>query len=208
MTTGTSLGEWIVHMYVQEKITNAIRGLVPIHHDDSTDLLAHCETFRRKSITQSLKSDPSNVISYGVASVYTPAEHRGKGYARQLLQLLHYIIAPHASLPPFPTSWGTKPVIGPMDAAFSVLYSGIGEKYYTNCRQGEGPSGRAGWIRQPITARTWDITRNAPEAIDQTEWEWRSWTEMGDLETLASQEIKRAVAKSGKKNTFAVLPEW
>lgn len=177
-------------------------------HADSTDLLAHCETFQRKSITRSLQSRSKDVVSYGVASVYTPAEHRGRGYARQLLQLLHYIIAPHTSLPPFPATWGIKPSIGPMDAAFSVLYSGIGEKYYTNCRQGEGPSSKAGWIRQPITTRTWDITSSPSEPGDQTGWEWRDWSDLGDLETLAAVEVKRAVVESREGSSFAVLPEW
>jgi hypothetical protein len=147
------------------------------------------------------------VFSYGIASVYTPASHRGKSYARQLLQLVHYLIAPETSLPPFPATWGPKPDFGPMDAAFSILFSGIGDKYYASCKQGEGASSKAGWIRQPITARTWDVSAESPYTGSQEGWKWLGPDDLEGLEAQTAETMKVDL-ESAEGKSFAVLPSW
>jgi hypothetical protein len=155
--------------------------------------------------------ETKEVISYGIASVYTPAHQRGKGYARQILQLVHYLIAPSNLLPPFPETWGPKPDIGPMNADFSILFSGIGEKYYATCRQGEGQSSKAGWIRQPITSRTWDISQYKSGTGLQDRWEWLGPDQLEVLESEGEAAMRDEIAgsRTGAAGTsFMVLPSW
>lgn len=150
------------------------------------------------------------VISYGIASVYTPANHRSKGYARHILQLVHYLIARESLLPVYPETWGPKPDIGPMDADFSVLYSGIGDKYYATCRQGDGPSSKPGWIRLPLTARTWDVS-NAQTATSQEGWQWLGLNDLSGLEEEAAQNLRADFdrdTQGDEASSFAILPSW
>jgi len=188
-------------------VTDEFRGLVPRIIPGTTDLLAHCETFRRLSVIKDDGGQVREVVSYGIASVYTPDAHRGKSYARQLLQLIHYIIAPEAQLPPFPSLWGPKPDFGPKDAQFSILFSGIGDKYYASCRQGEGESSKAGWIRQPITSRTWDVTSDNAGITSEEGWKWLGQDDLSHLEQQTAERMKQDLAGEGQPS-FAVLPSW
>lgn len=151
------------------------------------------------------------VISYGIASVYTPAQQRGKGYARHILQLIHYLIAPGDLLPPFPDAWGPKPDIGPMDGQFSILFSGIGDKYYATCKQGDGHAAKDGWIRQPVTSRTWDVSSYSVGSLDQKGWEWLGADKLKDLEDEAGDQMKKDISEQHMeidKHSFLVLPSW
>lgn len=153
-------------------------------------------------------ADTRDVISYGIASVYTPTLHRGKGFARTILQLVHYLIAPGSLLPSFPAKWGPKPTIGPMDGDFSVLYSGIGDKYYATCRQGEGVTSKEGWIRQPVTTRTWDVAGVDCPTPDEAGWLWLGADELGDLEEKAAFSVKKRMDTKEDACNFAILPNW
>jgi hypothetical protein len=100
-----------------------------------------------------------------------------------------------------------------MDAEFSILFSGIGDKYYASCRQGEGAESKPGWIRQPITARTWDVSEvsSSSDDVNQDGWKWLNADELESLETEAADDLRRSL--SGKdvddqQSTFLVLPEW
>jgi hypothetical protein len=186
------------------------RALVPRADPETLDLLSHCETFRRQAIIKTDGSMAEETTSYGIASVYTPATHRGKGYARHILQLVHYLIAPNSLLPAFPDAWGAEPEIGPKDARLSILFSGIGEKYYATCRQGEGPQSKPGWIRQPITSRTWDVSTLPSPSIDQAGWRWPGLDELSEVETVAAAQMKKKAAEGEATSgcSFIVLPTW
>ncbi|WWD22246.1 hypothetical protein CI109_106737 [Kwoniella shandongensis] len=186
-------------------------ALVRKDDPESTDMLAHCETFKRKSIAKEPGSDQiKEVFSYGIASVFTPPSNRGKGYARTLLKLLHYVIAPPSLLPPFPNHWGTPPDIpGFKDAAFSVLYSGVGDRYYATCRRGDGESSEAGWIRHKVTLRTWKVPAIQGEESGQEGWEWLGPDSLGSLEASTEQEmIKGLDSRASDRYQFAILPSW
>ncbi|WOO77968.1 uncharacterized protein LOC62_01G001520 [Vanrija pseudolonga] len=111
-------------------------------------------------------STPRKGTCYGVAAVYTRPEHRKKGYARHMCQLLHYVLADSKNLPPFPTAWGAPPDAKEPAADFSVLFSGVGRDFYANCTIGNE---RPGWVYQPIVARTWTVSTAEPANLDGVE---------------------------------------
>ena len=106
---------------------------------------------------------PEEVIAYGIASVFCPPENRKKGYASHMMRLLHHVLSPVDSLPPFPQEWGAPPSRPPGiggDAQFSVLYSDVGD-FYKHC--GPTPS-MAGWhIHTPVST----IWKLKPEDLNQ-----------------------------------------
>ncbi|KAJ3274545.1 hypothetical protein HDU76_010707, partial [Blyttiomyces sp. JEL0837] len=74
------------------------RGWVLVPEDDieTTDILSSCESYSRPGtiITRPSSSDSKPTVTHGtiysIASVYTPTQHRRKGYANTLLtKLLH-----------------------------------------------------------------------------------------------------------------------
>lgn len=153
------------------------------------------------------RSDPVDCTSYGISCVYTNAAHRGNGYARHMLRLLHYILAPPSTLPPFPSAWGAPPVIPPgmQDAAFSVLYSGVGEEFYAKCTKGES---EPGWIREKLAVRQWNIEPSIKEG-DEEGWTWMRRADLPAWEKEGARRIRRDLATVGDrdKTRFAILPD-
>jgi hypothetical protein len=93
-------------------------------------------------------------VAYGIASVFTPERHRGKGYAHHLMRLLHFVLIKHDLLPEFPrAAWGEPPEVpeGLGKGIASALFSDVGE-FYRRCNPGVGNehSDRAWIIQNPI----------------------------------------------------------
>ncbi|GAM82206.1 hypothetical protein ANO11243_001850 [Dothideomycetidae sp. 11243] len=80
--------------------------------DGSREQLCACETLRKRALVATPTAGVTESLCYGVASVYCPAKNRGKGYPTRMIAEL----------------------AGHLDregkAAFSVLYSDIGKKFY------------------------------------------------------------------------------
>ncbi|ORX37923.1 hypothetical protein BD324DRAFT_623842 [Kockovaella imperatae] len=190
-------------------------ALVPRSETSTLDLLSHVETWRRKSlIKRPGQTAPEEVVSYGIAYVYTPEKHQGHGYGRHLLQLLHYILAPLPTLPSFPTTWGDQPSLeGFNDAAFSFLFSGVGDKFYASCRRGEGDDSLVGWVPIPLTNRHWDLSKVAQEAqetheADQTGWKWLTVEDLTAVEEEAIEDMKLELGKdTSDRIQLAISPE-
>ena len=136
-------------------------------------------------------------MGYGIASVFTPPGNRRKGFARHMMGLLHWVLAPHASLPSFPPNWGKPPpeVVGLNNAAFSALYSDIGDFYLH-----AGPDGSSdGWVIRDPMSTIWSVPEEPLEAVADVKWLdedelhdlWVSDTEMifNDLKTSDSNKI-------------------
>lgn len=102
-----------------------------------------------------------DVIGYGIASVFTPPSNRGKGYARHMMRLLHWVLAPRDLLPNFPENWGIPPPIHPGcgDGLFSALYSDIGDQFYRNAGPDEMTDG---WIVRDPKGTIWDVAKDLP----------------------------------------------
>lgn len=76
-------------------------------------LLAGCESFRKKAIVAK-DGQIKDVITHGVGSVFSPPEHRGKGYAGRMMQEVGKKLR----------TWQTSEKT---DCLFSILYSDIGK---------------------------------------------------------------------------------
>ncbi|KAI4635820.1 uncharacterized protein J4E87_000777 [Alternaria ethzedia] len=90
-----------------------------VHQDKAPgqrQILCSCESFSKRSLTSDMSGAISENIVHGVASVFSPSEYRGRGYAarmmRELARTLH--------------TWQAKgyPCVG------STLYSDIGKEFY------------------------------------------------------------------------------
>ncbi|KAG8713288.1 hypothetical protein FRC11_012697 [Ceratobasidium sp. 423] len=100
-------------------------------------------------------------IGFGVASVFTPARYRGKGYAGRMMSLLHFAIAEPKGIPPFPSTWGSAPPVRvDLPGKVSVLYSDVG-RFYERCAPGEG----IGWTIVDPNTTEWTIEPNGNETV-------------------------------------------
>ncbi|KAG0070043.1 hypothetical protein BGZ89_001547 [Linnemannia elongata] len=95
--------------------------LVPKTFDSANpqldQILSAVETFERPGIVASKDQGLKDVLSISVASVFTPAHYRGRGYASLMMKLL----------------W--KEISSMKGVSFSFLYSDVGPTFY----------GRLGW---------------------------------------------------------------
>ncbi|OZJ06603.1 hypothetical protein BZG36_00439 [Bifiguratus adelaidae] len=90
--------------------------------DPTIPILAHCETYRHKIWVKRQGSDRvEEALSEGVASVYCPEVHRGKGYASTMMKLLLARLQQEAK---------GKNDTGEQGAIMSHLYSDVGRQFY------------------------------------------------------------------------------
>lgn len=131
--------------------------LAPRDNPATMDFKCSCETFRRNTLVKYPVDDtPRDVVGYTVASVFTPPQNRGKGYAAHMMRLLHWIMAPHSSLPQFPAKWGTPPPESPEYnvAIASVLYSDVGPTFYAQFGPDESSEG---WVVKDPYSTIWEV---------------------------------------------------
>ncbi|KAF9523066.1 hypothetical protein CPB83DRAFT_863562 [Crepidotus variabilis] len=149
---------------------------------ESVNFLCSCETFLRPAIVVYPNDSDTltnhkveNVTGYGIASVFTPPENRGKGYASHMMRLLHWMLAPlnlfHHGQEEFPREvWGDPPKMPGFvrEAKFSVLYSDIGARFYVRlgptpasnaggAGAGSGETDLGGWIARDTASTVWKV---------------------------------------------------
>ncbi|KAH6915165.1 hypothetical protein BKA70DRAFT_568086 [Coprinopsis sp. MPI-PUGE-AT-0042] len=141
--------------------------LAPRDDPETLDFMCACKTFRREVFVT--RSDSSTVeVGYGIASVFTPPENRGKGYAKHMTRLLHWVLAKPDTRPSkFPVEWGEPPVQveGFMNGSVSVLYSDVGTEFYLAC--GFLPGSHDGWRVAPRAATIWKVSGGSPSQVIQ-----------------------------------------
>ena len=160
-------------------------------------------SYRREIVIRRAGSEElESATGYGIASVFTPERNRGKGYARRMMQLLHWVLAPRANLPPFPESWGAPPVESFGDATVSVLYSDIGEHYYANA----GPDETAkGWITRDPVSTMFEVPLDQPRL--DTSALLLSERECLEMWEKDSARIRSSFPTVAKGVGFSFLPE-
>ncbi|KAJ3571145.1 hypothetical protein NP233_g3947 [Leucocoprinus birnbaumii] len=169
--TGLTLEEYIDREFVGEKEEFARDGkqitwvLVPRTDPTTLDFCCSCETFKRRiAIARPSKSggDKTSPLEhgygYGIASVFTPSQNRGKGYAKHMMRLLHWVLAPedYLSTHTFPGEWGIRPVRVPNagDASVSALWSDVGPTFYQGCGMTIGSDG---WVARDPISNIWNV---------------------------------------------------
>jgi hypothetical protein len=95
--------------------------LVPKDNTSTINILAHCEVYEHPALLTTTPGHVRQVRCMAIGSVFCPVEHRGKGYAKQLMNLLYQ-------------QFKEDPTIHT-----STLYSDIGPQFYD----------RIGWKTMP-----------------------------------------------------------
>ncbi|KAH8083343.1 hypothetical protein BXZ70DRAFT_1002512 [Cristinia sonorae] len=216
---GKTVGQYVQRDVIMDEHEHAVHDrlitwvLAPRDDPSTLDFMCSCETFRRDSIViQSSSGAEDNraedVIGYGIASVYTPPSKRKHGYASRMMSLLHWVLAPHSALPPFPPSWGTPPAPAPStgNARFSVLYSDVGSDFYNACGPDETP--RSGWVVRGAEHTIWKVEQDGQSAADDNMWKWLRKNETVALYNEDTRFIKGEAASRLKDGVgFTFLPD-
>lgn len=171
--------------------------------------MGFCSPRFRREVFVSRTEPPTHGVEtgYGIASVFTPPEKRGKGYAKHMMRLLHWVIAkPDARPSKFPEAWGEPPakVEGFMNASLSVLYSDVGTDFYASC--GFLPGTHDGWNVAPRASTCWKVS---VESGAQREWKWLGQYDLDAYWQKDSEEIAGEMKEldlKGKDAAFSFTP--
>lgn len=167
-------------------------------------------------------SEVSEVSCYSVASVFTPVHQRGKGYAKHMMRLLHWGMTSHADLPLFPQkAWGAPPP-SVEKARISILYSDVGDRFYSQCGPDERvrEGGGGGWVVRGAVGTIWEVKfksavlnkgKEAPTTSNPGEYEWE-WLDIPGAEALwetdaawMRDDLIKSVKSTGR-TSFTILP--
>ncbi|KAF7319769.1 hypothetical protein MKEN_00759300 [Mycena kentingensis (nom. inval.)] len=177
---GLTLEEHLARDAAQEEMEGSLGGkfitwvLVPRESPTSMDIKCACETFARTGLVYEPSDNSTKTVPcYAIASVFTPAEHRGKGFARHMMRLMHWVLADESFLPndAFPSAkWGAPPpkVDGLRNGWFSALWSDVGT-LYASC--GPFPGQEGGWVIRGTTTALWDV-HALPSLESDGAWTW------------------------------------
>ncbi|KAG8720280.1 hypothetical protein FRC11_003200 [Ceratobasidium sp. 423] len=123
--------------------------LVPEDDPETANFYASCLTFTRGILTlQPGQTSPSSSFGHAITSVLVPPQHRGKGYAKRFMSLMHSALAPHRYPNPLKAPTSTD-----YPSTVSTLYSDVGN-FYARCIPMEGESG---WSLQRTFITTWSL---------------------------------------------------
>lgn len=123
------------------------------------------------------------------------------------MSLLHWVLAPHNSLPTFPDSWGSPPPESPglNNAQFSVLYSDIGPQFYASA----GPAPDAeGWIVRDAFLTVWDVPKDLPAMhTSSSSVKWLNLDHCAEVIERDSELMLNSIPLNDKRVAFATLPK-
>ncbi|KAK7064792.1 hypothetical protein R3P38DRAFT_58207 [Favolaschia claudopus] len=209
---GLTLEEHLTRDANQDQFEGSLDGrliiwvLAPRNDPQTLNFKCACETYVRQRLFKRIglvanahnKNGVETVPCYGIASVFTPPENRGKGFARHMMRLLHWVIADEALLPLalFPAAWGAPPPVvpGTRDGRFSALWSDVGE-FYAAC----GPSPyQKGWVVRGTATTLWEVdasTSLVSAASSSGDWTWLDNAGLLKLWEEDAGEIRLAMEK-------------
>ncbi|KAJ4225576.1 hypothetical protein NW759_005269 [Fusarium solani] len=149
---------------------------------DGRPILSSCETYKKRALVSSKEGAVREGTAYGVASVFTFVECRGKGYASKMMSLLAEELRGRQQ-----KNQG--------DADFSVLWSDVGKKFYN----------AVGWKPFESTYLELPATKNEPTSNSALKL-----ITIDDLPALAARDdklIRNKIASSSSQIRAAVLPD-
>ncbi|KAJ7232826.1 hypothetical protein B0H12DRAFT_1144566 [Mycena haematopus] len=183
--------------------------LAPRQDPQTLDFKCACETFKRTGlVVDPTKNKAAETVTcYGVASVFTPPENRGNGFARHMMRLLHWVIADESLLPysEFPAAWGAPPlkVDGTRNGRFSGLWSDVGD-FYSSC--GPVPGKREGWVIRGTATTVWTVD-SSPLFDTPPNWTWLDDVGVSKLWEEDAEKLRADMEESKHAGTsFAYLP--
>jgi GNAT superfamily N-acetyltransferase len=149
-------------------------------------VLASCETLRKRALVRGKDGTVRDVWAYGIASVFTYSEFRGRGYASKMIELLRgYMTAKQRESG---------------EPAFSILFSDIGKEFYA----------KHGWMPLENTQIEYRV-KETPVEFDASIIKLLG---DGDLAALAERDeelIRKEMALPNSSNAsqprVAVLPD-
>ncbi|KAF9048202.1 hypothetical protein BDZ89DRAFT_1057776 [Hymenopellis radicata] len=185
--------------------------LCPREDPTTLEFKCSCETYRRDGLL--LRKGPTGwdsevreVPCYGIASVFTPERYRKRGYARHMMRLLHWLLAPHEVFPAFPEEWTLPERPAQLVPGYlSTLWSDVGS-FYQYC----GPTTeQEGWILGDATGTIWEVGEGinalGDQKEDQYKWRWLASSDLSDLWEREKEVMKRDM-NSGHRALFSFLP--
>lgn len=150
----------------------------------SRQALTSCETLRKRALVVR-DGKVEEATCHGVASVFCPTEHRGRGYAGTMIKLLGEALQHHQETEK-------------SKVLFSVLYSDIGKKFYA--AQGWVPFPSSHISLHPTTARP---TLSLPPVKPLHESDLPELCRMD--EQLLHTRLQHAATQ--RKNVVAIIPD-
>ncbi|KAL1716505.1 hypothetical protein EV715DRAFT_293129 [Schizophyllum commune] len=181
--------------------------LTPRNDPGTLHFLCSCQTYRRNA--RYYDGQLKTVTAYGVSAVFTPAEKRGRGYAKHMMRLLHWVLADEAFLPVFPEEWGAPPprVAHAGGAYFSSLLSHVGD-FYKSCG---ATLSTEGWAVKGAVSTIWDVGVLADDESHSSDaWQWldeRSVRETWNEDVpLMEREIVELAQGHSEQPLLAYLP--
>ncbi|KAJ6519220.1 hypothetical protein C8R45DRAFT_950606 [Mycena sanguinolenta] len=212
---GLTLEEHLARDAIQDQFDGSRDGrlitwvLAPRQDPQTLDFKCACETFKRTGLVvdPTKNTGAETVTCYGIASVFTPPENRGNGFARHMMKLLHWVIAEESLLPfsEFPAAWGAPPskVDGARNGRFSGLWSDVGD-FYSSC--GPVPGKREGWVIRGTATTVWDVDES-PLFDIPSDWTCLDDAGVSKLWEEDAEKIRADMEKSEHPGiSFAYLP--
>ncbi|VUC31750.1 unnamed protein product [Clonostachys rosea] len=149
---------------------------------NSRDILSSCETLKKRALVRLPDGQVSEVIAYGVASVFTDPAFRGKGHASTMMARL-------------------GETLQAQDALVSVLWSDIGKEFYN--KQGWRPF-ESNHLEFAVPAQEDDAPH--PASVTMVQYDDIPQLASSD-ERLIRQAIARPPTVPGKMTRVAILPD-
>ncbi|KAJ7630421.1 hypothetical protein FB45DRAFT_915444 [Roridomyces roridus] len=202
---GLTLDEHFAREVCQDELEVSSNGrftvwvLAPRDDPETLHFKCSCETFLRTGIVKERDSDASRTVPcYGIASVFTPPQNRGQGFAKHMMRLLHWVLADPSLLPSseFPAAWGAPPppVPGARNGYFSALWSDVGH-FYNACGPFSGTSPE-GWVVKSTRTTVWEVDSITQTPESTVEWTWLDDSGVSELWQHDASILRSAMSTS------------
>ncbi|KAF4982440.1 hypothetical protein FZEAL_1958 [Fusarium zealandicum] len=149
---------------------------------DDRPILSCCETYKKRSLVSSKDGAMREGFAYGVASVFTFIECRGKGYASKMMSLLAEELR-------------SRQQKNEGDADFSVLWSDVGKKFYN----------AVGW--KPFESTYLEMSTANTESVQDDALKIITVDDLPRLADRDEQLIRQKLASPSSHARAAVLPD-
>ncbi|KAJ1302378.1 hypothetical protein OPQ81_001190 [Rhizoctonia solani] len=178
--------------------------LAPEDDPETIGFFASCMTLTREVLTlEPGQNSPKSSFGHTIIFVLVPPEHRGKGYAKHLMSLMHSVLAPHR----YPNPRKAYPITN-HHSTVSTLYTTAGD-YYSRCVPSEGESG---WSLQKSFITNWSLSNAQLPLVQETSTPVELLSESDATTTLdlddsnIPDDLLKFQREDPKKTYFAFVP--